>query len=132
MHSSIVLMVMTRCAAVAALTLALTLAPSLRGGDIAEARAVKEKTCLQKYFDCVGRCNQRAIDKYGPTDGNDPKHKTVIEANNCERRTCMPQWNNCEAAAKKKSTKSEQPPKPPVGSKAGGDVQPGGGVGTKP
>lgn len=117
MHSSIVLMVMTRCAALAALTLALTLTPSLSGGDIAEARPVKQKTCDQKYFDCIARCNQSAIEKYGGSVG--VPGKTNTEANNCEKRTCMPQLKKC-LDAKKKPTMSEQPLqplKPPVGSR---------------
>ena len=127
MRRSIVLMVMTRCAALAALTLALTLAPSLSGGDIAEARAVKPKSCDQKYLDCVGRCADSANKKAGVTHSND---KTAMEASNCTKRTCDPQLRNCLAAQKKptKFEQSLQPLKPPVGSKAGGGVAPGGGV----
>lgn len=132
MHSSIVLMVMTRCAALAALTFALTLAPSLSGGDLAEARAVKQKTCSQKYFECYARCQQRAIEKYGPTSGSDPKNKAVIETNNCDKRTCLPQLRNCKEPVKK-STTSEQPPGTPAPpTKVSPKAPVGGAVGTKP
>jgi hypothetical protein len=92
----------TRFAAIAALTAALTLAPSLfrSSGDIATAK--EQATCNDKFQSCMNRC-------WGAAEKSSPdvvKQTDYLER--CQARTCNAVRNRCEAASKGKSQKVEK------------------------
>jgi hypothetical protein len=65
--------------------------------DVAGATTMKR--CGDRYFGCTDRCRARAEAKYGTDWKNDPSHPAVIEMNNCDKRTCLPQLKACTANA---------------------------------
>jgi len=90
-----------RFAAIAALTAALTLAPSLflSNGDVAQA---KEASCTDKFQSCMNRCWSAA------EKGGGDLAKQIDSLERCQARTCNAVRNRCEAASKGKSQKVEK------------------------
>ena len=95
---------LTRLTAIATLSFALMLAPSLfhTGGDVAEATTKKQ--CQAKAQGCGNRCHKNA--GYKPGMSRQQFDQAFNEEVSCNNRTCGPQLNNCLANASDGSKKS--------------------------
>jgi hypothetical protein len=95
---------LTRLTAIAILSFALMLAPSLfhTGGDVAEATTKKQ--CQSKAQGCANRCHKNA--GFKPGMSREQFDKAFNQEASCLNRTCGPQLNNCLANASDGSKKS--------------------------
>ena len=111
MRRSMMLTLSTHFTAFAMLPSALTLAPSVLGTGIAEARTISQ--CFSRHRACGDRClNKAGFDVPMEKIKAGSKEQKALAA--CNARTCDPQFNSCVANASdsKKPTSASNPGSP--------------------